>query len=80
MTDFGLISKVVDLVTSLIQKRQEKDFWQQYISVVSEMQKAGANTWMPPFGSENHQLAQEFVQKGWMKRDPGGFGYMNLAY
>lgn len=77
--DLGLPLKGLGLLRELLTKHQQKQLWDKYISIVKSLQEAGANTWAPALGSGDHKLAETFVEKGWMKRCPGGFGYMRQA-
>jgi hypothetical protein len=77
--DFGLPLKGLGVLGDLLHKHRQKQLWDKYIAVIKHLQEVGANTWTPAMGSADHKLAEAFVEKGWMKRCPGLFGYMRQA-
>jgi hypothetical protein len=44
MTDFGLIGKLIDVIRSGAQTRDERQLQEKFVAIVNRLDAAGANT------------------------------------
>jgi hypothetical protein len=73
MTDFGLIGKAIDYLTTSSQDRKEKRLRERLVEIVNELQATGANTYRPTFGSTEYWEAAEMAKRGWLLKMEFGF-------
>ena len=66
---FGIIAyiKVVK------EEKREDKLWQKYIEIKLILKKTHG-VWSPKIGSDDHKMAEEMVERGWLERGVSG-GY-----
>lgn len=72
MTDFGLISKVVDFIRGRIEAGEEKKLRGKFVSIIQSPRPNCC--YAPEFGSPEYWDAEKMADKGWFDRLPP-FGY-----
>jgi hypothetical protein len=56
-------------------RANEKNDWQVYSALRTEMLAGNGNVYVPNEGSTEHQWAERMVARGLLDRDIGGIGY-----